>query len=169
MSLVIKSWKVNHNPAPNEPMISIQGRQAGLIGFMLSLVGMDPTVKFTLSNGKVTYTASSWGGTRRVVIPVSKVCTGYFGYTRPWKEALVIGMCLLPVFGIGLIAGPLYYFLNKRLEFGVRATSGEGFPFAFQRSVIEGQNIDEQAGHTILDMIEKHVQEHNQMPMARAA
>ncbi|UXR65346.1 hypothetical protein EZJ49_03655 [Bdellovibrio bacteriovorus] len=168
MALVIKSWKTNNTPAPTESYISIQGRQAGLIGFLLSLVGMDPTVKFTLDHGKVTYTASSWSGTKRVVVPLTKVATGYFGYTRPWQEALVIGMVLLPFFGLGLIAGPLYYFWNKRLEFGVRATSGEAFPFAFQRSVIEGQNIDEKAGHAILDLIEKHVQNHATPEYAKA-
>ena len=167
MALVIKSWKTTHTPAPNESYISIQGRQAGFIGFVLSLVGMDPTVKFTLDHGKVTYAASSWSGTKRVVIPLSKVATGYFGYTRPWQEAMVIGMLLLPVFGLGLVAGPLYYFLNKRLEFGVRAMSGEGFPFAFQRSVIEGQNIDEKAGHAILDTLEKHINDHGSVNFAK--
>lgn len=169
MALVIKSWKTTNTPAANESYIAIQGRQAGLIGFVLSIIGMDPTVKFTLDHGKVTYTASSWEGTKRVIVPMSSICTGYFGYTRPWKEALVIGVCLLPFFGIGLIAGPLYYFLNKRLEFGVRASSGEAFPFAFKRSIIEGQNIDEKAGYAILETMEKHIQAHNTASNVRAA
>ncbi len=163
MSLVIKSWKVNES-ASTEPYISIQGRQSGLMGFLLSLVGMDPTVTFTLERNKLTYSSSSWEGTKRIVVPLSKVSTGYFGYTRPWKEALVFGVLLLPFMGLGLIAGPLYYFLNKRLEFGCRATSGEAFPFAFKRSVIEGKNIDEKAGYEILNLFEKHLQEHNQSP-----
>ena len=167
MSLVIKKWKVTHTPTANESLVSIQGRQSGVIGFLLSLIGMDPTVKFDMDHMKVSYTASSWGGTKRVVVPMTKVATGYFGYTRPWKEALVLGCVLLPVFGIGLIAGPLYYFLNKRLEFGVRAVSGESFPFAFQRSVIEGQNIDEQAGNHILEMIEREIN-HSSAPFSKA-
>ena len=168
MSLVIKNWKVNNTPVPNEPMVKIQGRQAGVVGFLLSVIGMDPTVTFTVDHSKVTYTASSWSGTKRVVVPMTKVATGYFGYTRPWKEALVLGALLLPVMGLGLIVGPVYYFLNKRLEFGVRAVSSEVFPFAFQRSVIEGQNIDEKAGRQILDIIEAQINDQNLNHYAKA-
>lgn len=169
MSLVIKNWKVTSTPAPNQPYVNIQGRQSGFIGFVLSLVGMDPTVKFTLEDGKITYSASSWSGQKKVMIPLSKVATGYFGYARPWKEALVVGAVLMPFFFLGLIAGPLYYFLNKRMEFGVRSVGGENFPIAFKRSIIEGQNIDENAGLSILNILETHISEEPKHKLSTAA
>lgn len=64
-----------------------------------------------------------------------------------------MGLLLTPVFFVGLVIGPLYYFLNKKLTVGVVEGSGWVGGFSFKRSVIEGQNIDEKKAYEVIDII----------------
>jgi hypothetical protein len=66
---------------------------------------------------------------------------------------VALGLVLLPLFGLGLIVGPLYYFLNKTLTVGIIENSGWVGGFAFKRSVIEGQNITEDQAYKVIDII----------------
>lgn len=81
------------------------------------------------------------------------VCSAYYGYVKPWQMALVLGLLLFPIFFLGLIVGPLYYFLNKELTVGVVENSSWIGGFSFKRSVIEGQNIDENKAYEVIDII----------------
>ncbi|MDQ7057438.1 MAG: hypothetical protein Q9N62_02920 [Ghiorsea sp.] len=67
--------------------------------------------------------------------------------------ALFLGAVLTPVFFIGLIVGPLYYILNKNLTVGVVEASGWVGSFSFKRSIIEGQNINEEEAYEVIDII----------------
>jgi len=67
--------------------------------------------------------------------------------------ALVLTALLTPVFFIGLIVGPVYYFLNKHLTVGVVEASGWSGEFSFKRSVIEGQNINEEEAYKVIEII----------------
>lgn len=80
--------------------------------------------------------------------PLENVCSTYFGYTKPWKEALVIGVLVgLITFWLlfipGIIAGLVYYYLKKTLTLGYTDKGGFAHAISFQRSVIEGLKIDE--------------------------
>ena len=79
--------------------------------------------------------------------------SGFFSFNKPWKEALLLGLVLLPLFGLGLIVGPLYYFLNKRLTVGVREQGLFRLSLVFKRSVIEGQRIDESEARKVIEVI----------------
>ena len=74
-------------------------------------------------------------------------CT-YYGYTKPWKEALVVGVLVgLITFRMlsipGIIVGVLYYILKKTLTLGYTDNGGFAHAISFQMSVFEGQKIDE--------------------------
>jgi hypothetical protein len=153
MALVIKKWYASHTANPQGNYVHLVGREAGLFAWFLSLIGIDPTTEIEIKENLIIFTAGSLSGREKRVIPMKSVCSAYYGYKKPWQAALLIGILLLPLFGVGLIAGPLYYFLNKELTVGVVETSSWVGGFSFKRSVIEGQNIEEQNAYEVIDII----------------
>jgi len=153
MALVLKKWHASKTANENGNYVHLIGREAGLLAWLLSLVGIDPTTEVEIREHLIVFTAGSLAGREKRVIPMKSVCSAYYGYKKPWKEALAIGVLLTPVLLIGLIAGPLYYFLNKELTVGVVEASSWVGGFSFKRSVIEGKNIDEKNAYEVMDII----------------
>lgn len=157
MALVLKDWEVNLEADAKDAVVFIHGREEGILSWLLSLIKIDPSTTLNIFNNKVELSQGSWEGNRKIVIPIQEICTAYFGYTKPWKKALMLALIFLPVMGLGLIIGPLYYFFNKQLELAVVVNSGNVYSIAFKRSVIEGVNIDEEKGHEILNIVENMI------------
>jgi hypothetical protein len=153
MALVIKKWYANTTKNEDGNYVHLIGREAGLFAWLLSVIGIDPTTEVEIRDTMIVFTAGSLSGKQKRVIPMLSVCSAYYGYAKPWQMALVLGVLLTPVFGAGLIIGPLYYFLNKELTVGIVENSSWIGGFAFKRSVIEGQNIDEQQAYQVIDII----------------
>lgn len=153
MALVIKKWYASRTADQNGNYVHLVGRQAGLFAWILSLIGIDPTTEIEIKEKLIIFTSASLSGKHKRVIPMSSVCSAYYGYIKPWQTALLLGVLLVPFFFVGFIVGPLYYFLNKELTVGVVENSGWSGGFAFKRSVIEGQNIDEDKAYDVIDII----------------
>lgn len=153
MALVLKKWHASKTANENGNYVHLIGREAGLFAWILSLIGIDPTTEVEIRENLIVFTSGSLAGREKRVIPMKSVCSAYYGYKKPWKEALGIGILLTPVLLIGLIAGPLYYFLNKELTVGVVESSSWIGGFSFKRSVIEGKNIDEKNAYEVMDII----------------
>lgn len=153
MALVLKKWKIARTADAQGNYVHLVGREGGLLAWLLSLLGIDPTTEIEIKDKLVVFTIGSLAGREKRVIPINSVCSAYYGYEKPWKMALVIGAVLMPLFFIGLLAGPLYYFLNKQLSVGVVENSGWSGSFAFKRSVIEGQNIDESSAYEVIEVV----------------
>ena len=49
MALVIKEWQVSHQPNDKGVYVHIKGREAGLLSFLLSLLGVDPVTAITIT------------------------------------------------------------------------------------------------------------------------
>ncbi len=167
--LVLRSWKVGQTPVDKENnYISIVGRQAGLISFFLTMVGMAPTSAIKMGANRMEYVTSSLSGTDRRIIPLENICSTYFGYYRPiWPAVCIfVVFIVLSYFAISsmrefevnsgwvaltLVAGVLftliipivYYFLNRAFTLGVAETSGVTSGIRFKRSVIEGEDVEE--------------------------
>ena len=155
MALVIKDCIVNDQSEYNEFVLSIIGRESGLISWFLALIKIDPTTHLTLHLNKIELSQGSFSGNKKISLSYKKISSAYFGITKPWKMALSLTLTLLPVYGLGLIAGPLYYYFNKQLELLIVANSGESYSIAFKRSLIENKNFGNDEGNEILEMIEK--------------
>lgn len=153
MALVLKKWYAAKTLNSDGNYVHLVGREAGLFAWLLSLVGVDPTTEIEIKGNLIVFTSGSLAGKQKRVIPIKSICSAYYGYQKPWQKALLLGMLLMPVFFIGLLVGPLYYFLNKELAVGVVELSGWVGGFAFKRSVIEGQNIDEGKAYEVIDII----------------
>lgn len=112
-----------------------------------------------IKDNLIIFHAGSLAGQEKRIIPIKSVTSAYYGYEKPWKEALAIGLLLAPLFFIGFFVGPLYYFLNKKLTVGVVESSGWVGGFSFKRSVIEGKNIDERNAYEVIDIIRKLIED----------
>jgi len=153
MALVIKKWYADDKADENGNYIHLMGREGGLLSWMLSKFKIDPSSEVEIKDNLIKFTTSSLAGQEKRVIPLNSITSAYYGYQKPWKMALVLTALLTPVFFIGLIVGPVYYFLNKHLTVGVVEASGWSGEFSFKRSVIEGQNINEEEAYKVIEII----------------
>jgi hypothetical protein len=157
MALVIKEWTATETPK-NGIYIRIKGREAGVLSWLLSLIGVDPTTTLTVNDDNVLFEQGSLSGFSRRVIPLKSVCSGFYGYSKPWKEAVILGGLLaIPTFGIAVIVAIIYYYLNKQLTMGVVEVSGIASSISFKRSVIEGRQINETDGANVIHILEKRL------------
>ena len=153
MALVIKKWHAGEEANEDGNFVHIIGRQGGLISWLLSLFKSDPTTEVEIKENLIKYTSSSLAGRQKRIIPFNSVTSTYYSYDKPWKSALFLTVLLAPVFGLGLIVGPLYYILNKSLTVAMIEGSGWVGAFSFKRSVIEGQNISEEDADKVIEII----------------
>ena len=155
MALVIKSWYAQATPDAEGNFVSIVGRQEGVLSWLLSVIGIDATTRLRIDASRIFFEAGSLAGFSQRVIPLENLSSAYFGFAKTWQTALVLGIVLAPIFLLGLIVGPLYYFLNKKLSLGVVEVSGLVSGIEFKRSVIEGQNINEDEAKRVIAIIQE--------------
>ena len=162
MALVIKEWFVSEVPNKDGVYVQIKGREAGIISFLLSLVGIDPTLSLVVDKNNIRSEEGSLSGFWWGITPINNVCAGSYGYGKPWKTALMIGVVgilvgtisfiLTLLFWIGAFA---YYFLNKEMELRLHDIGGVSrTKMVFKRSVIEGIRIDENEAARVIRIIE---------------
>lgn len=158
---VIKEWVASETPNQDGVYVHISGRKGGLISWFLSFVGIDPIISLVVDRENVRFKEGNWKGFDMVVTPIGKLCSGRYGYAKPfWSNAflVLIGFLLLmrtDGISILLILWGLYsYFANKTTKLGVTYLDGNGNEFAFKRSIIEGKNIDAVAAGRIISIIE---------------
>jgi hypothetical protein len=157
MAYVIKEWLASEAPNQDGVFISIKGREGGLLSFLLSLVGINPTVSLVVDGQNLRFEEGSLAGFFRWVTPLTNVCSGGYGYRKPWKPAVIIAILgtltvwLAPLFWIG---AALYYALNKELSVRLGDFGGKTYGIAFKRSVIERIKVDEDEAARVVRIIE---------------
>ena len=174
-TLVIKSWHASEIPDENGNYVHIAGRTDGLISWIFNLIGISPTVELKVSVGKISFVENSWAGLFECHTPLENVCTTFYGYIKPWKEAFILGVVVgfvifMPVaisgilagifvgILVGILVGIIYYSLNKTLKVGFCDIGGDSREIKFKRSIIEGHNIDEQAAAGVCRLIQAKLQ-----------
>lgn len=158
---VIKTWEVSEQKNESGNFIEIKGRAPGLISWLLSFVGIDATVALKVSENAIDFEQGSWGGRFYSKIPVTKVRSISYGYSKPWKAALsvtiIVGALFMALWGLGLILGPIagavYYYLNKSLMLGFHEGGGIERYFEIKRSVIEGKRLEEKDAEQVQEII----------------
>lgn len=178
MALVVKSWKVTSQPAPGAPNISIVARDSGLLSFVLSTLGIDPTATLQVSSRHVFYEEGSLAGFTRRFVPLEHVASTFYGRIKPWKETGIF-MALSVVLGgssggaigmlltiVGVALSMLYYFLNRTLTIGlIDVSGGPPIKLTFSRSMIEGQELDEKATENVIRVIEHLIKPTEGIPL----
>ncbi len=158
MSLVIKKWYAGDEANKEGNFIHLVGREAGLLSWVLSLFKIDPTSEVEIKDNLIKFTSSSLAGQEKRIIPMKSITSAFYRYEKPWKIALFLTVLFMPLFFSGLIIGPLYYILNKNLTVAVVEASGWVGSFSFKRSVIEGQNINEEEAYNVIERIRKLIE-----------
>ena len=181
MAKVIKTWKANEQADEHGTHVEISGRDAGLLSWVMSLVGLEPTDKLVVTNKRVEFTQSSITGKKSLIIPLLKINSTFYGYTKPLKTAIAIliffvGLAYLmfaermssfnPLFPawmpwitllLGVVLSGVKYYFGKVLTIGF----GDGqdrYSIEFKRSMIEQQNIDEQKAEYVCRLIQALIQ-----------
>lgn len=175
-ALVIKMWRVETKPAEGEKShVKITGRQGGLIAWLLSRMGIDPTTTIQVGLERIEFSSSSLAGIESRLIPLQSVCSTYYGYHKPWKAALSI-MFMFPLLaspawtqggsfgrfvllmGIGVAIALVYYFLNRTLTLGFVEHSGVVSGIRFKRSVIEGIDVNQEQAKTVCELLQRLIE-----------
>ena len=168
MALVLKSWTANKVADSQGRYVEIKGRESGLLSYVLSILGIDPTTNMVVDSKNFLFEEGSWAGFKRRVIPLHHISSMFYGYHKPWKEAVaILGATFflssalgaaspklgLFVFLLGLAGAIAYYVLNKELQIGVVEQSGFSAAISFKRSVMEGKSIDEHEAELVINIL----------------
>lgn len=182
-ALVIKAWKAEGKPIDDKNnYVSITGRESGLIAWVLSLVGVDPTTTIRVGMDRVEFSSSSMAGTQSRLIPLQSVCSTYYGYHKPWKAAVGIvtfffffsgliasivaqegarssgATAMLGSTAVGFVFALIYYFLNRTLTLGFVEVSGYVSGIRFKRSVIENLDINETQAKAVCTIVQRLIE-----------
>ena len=171
MAWVVKSWEASPQPNANGEFVRITGRQEGIISWLMSLVGIDPTVSITVTKKNFRFESRTFWGHIRRTIPVSRISEIQDGFQRPWLAPIIFGLIglliflfmfpllfdgeVLSAFGCVFLAiiffgiAYLIYRLNRYFVIGVFGFGGTLVGATFKPSFIEGQKIDADAAERV--------------------
>jgi len=146
-ALVVKEIKIN-DEGPH--YVHIVARQAGVLAFLLSIIGIDSTTIFDLYEDRLEFIEGSLSGRLTTVMPLSAVSIATSGFVKPFIH-LILGILLLPVcIGIFFI---ISYYLSKSLVVSIDSNGSSSITICLKRSVIEGVNMDENTAYAIVQRI----------------
>ncbi|MEO7108189.1 MAG: hypothetical protein ABIZ09_17570 [Rhodoferax sp.] len=182
-ALVIKAWKAEGKPIDDKNnYVNITGRESGLIAWVLSLVGVDPTTTIRVGMDRVEFSSSSLAGTQSRLIPLQSICSTYYGYHKPWKASvgilaifLFFGTSIASAFAeggsrsggasvflgagvVGFVFAAIYYFLNRTLTLGFVEVSGVISGIHFKRSVIENIDVNEAQAKSVCTIVQRLIE-----------
>jgi hypothetical protein len=155
--LVLKHFDVKPEAVGQADCLHIIGRQAGLIGFFLSLMKIDPTTELKCNDYRAEVTRGSFFGRLTISIPIGATTAVIGGYQKP--KALFFAMIATLLLGIfvsidsgsyafllgavvvTLIMG-VFYILKKEMSVFVQNGGDAMWGLSFKRSVIEGVAVE---------------------------
>lgn len=166
MAYVVKNWQASPKPDTNGEYIRISGRKEGIVAWLLSWVGIDPTVHMTATAKNFRLEERTFWGYSSRTIPISRISEIRDGFARAWLApcifwalsvfslvcalsgsgstmAALVGTVVL--FGIGYA---IYYFYRV-LVVGVVGTGGHPATISFKPSFIEGKGVDDKAAEEV--------------------
>ena len=137
-ALVLKKWHVSNLESTQEnQFVDIVGRKSGILAWVLSLLGVDPTTTFTATNTGVTFHEGSLSGAALAFIPFQNISSLSWGYFKPWKLALIV---FIPSFIISFIISLIFSLWIARYEIG-DGIPDTGIGIAIPISVIVGISV----------------------------
>ena len=152
-TLVLKQFTLNRQPAQAAAALEIVGRPSGLIGFLLSVLGIDTTTFLRVYTDRIEFRATSLFGDQTSVFPLDAITAVRGGHAKPLSYLifagilLVIGAPLLMIY-IGIVFWLValvlivLYFFRQSLNLEVSVSGDTYTGLTFHRSVIENVRID---------------------------
>jgi len=169
IALALKKFELNENNT--NPLVSIEGRAAGIISWLLTIMKISPIVSFETNNEQVIIKSQSLYGENNCFIPLKSVsvltgahsrnityliltilfviCGIIFGFTTG-SGMLIKYFSLAVIFGVS-------YWLSKKLEISILTKSGLKQGISFKRSIIGNIPVDIEKVKKTIDVINKAV------------
>lgn len=162
--------------------VTITGRRSGLIGLLLSLMGIDPITKVVVSQERLEFSWASLSGIEYRVIPLINICSTYYGFRKPWTAAIALWVAIIAagylvleelllgantaesllgmgwVTLIGAVIGIVYYVLNRKMTLGFVESSGHVNAIAFKPSIIENVQVDEVQARNVSIVVQRCIE-----------
>ncbi len=154
MTLVLQECTVNDQANLDEPILEIKGREAGLVLWLLTILKITPVTTFFIYYNKIIINQASIHGKIQNLIPITKISQCYLAYYKPWKAACFLCLVFFKFYGIGILIGFLYYYLNKELQMVFIDKSGSRYTICFKRSIIEDKSFADEEANEIHSMID---------------
>ena len=175
-SLVVKRCFVSPTPREDGVYVEVIGRQSGLWGWLLAVLRIDPLVEMRIRYTRVEYFAGSLSGYNRVVLPIESISSVFFGFSRPWGTAFFwFFVCVAVAMGMrelgenaifvalvftGAFVATLVMVLGRARVIGLTEVTGDDYAMRLQRSLIEGQEIQqhqlEEISRIMLALLDAH-------------
>lgn len=177
-ALVVKRCSL-HKQGP--VYVHLAGRKAGVISWLLSLMGVDPTTTLAIKENRIELSEGSLSGRMIHMIPMSAISNLGAGYSKPIILLVVAAVlflfpivsylcapsCPLPielkiVLFLVAIACAVFYYLKKTLTLFFVPGSSIPASIGFRRSVIEGVGIDENTAFEIIEIVSRLIERKTQ-------
>ena len=164
MAYVVKEWQASPQPNENGEYIRISGRKEGIVAWLLSFFGIDPTVHMIVTAKNFKLEARTFWGYSSRSIPVSRISEIQDGFARAWLLPIIFwvigGIIFLNAFGalfngqimatLGILfvaaiffgIGYAIYVFWRVLVVGAIGTGGHPATITFKPSFIEGKSIN---------------------------
>lgn len=166
-AFVIQAWFVSWQPDADGNYVRILGRAGGFMDWLLNRLGISPTTELIVREDRIVFQKGSLEGTLNFITPLENLCTTFYAFRRPLKEAVILGVALgvLTFFSFGIIGiaiAILYYVLNKTLTVGFTDVGGRVSEIPFKSSVIEGRTLNEEEAIQVCEIIQRLVDRHRE-------
>jgi hypothetical protein len=166
-TLVLRRFHVDPKSASGV-YVEIIGRPEGLLGWLLTTLGIDSEVTLSVSDHDVTKEESSLAGRKRTVVPLQVIASGAVGYTKS-IVLLFLGLIVViwgvvsglldngaPIMVLALLVGGTMlavYWLSNRLQFSIETFGGSILGLKFKRSVIENVAVDFDKAAAVVELL----------------
>ena len=167
-AFVVKEVQIDET---KECQIKVVARKAGLVGWAMSVLGIDSTYTLSVYSNRIESKEGSLVGFIKTVVPLSSIDTCTSGFTKPFQSLVTAGILVVLallysvrgypggiVFFVLILATVSFawYFLRRCLVLNFTTKGGNGICFLFKRSVIEGINVDEALADRIADIVKQN-------------
>ena len=157
---ILKRFQVDET-GKSGAYVWIEARQPGISGFLLNLIGLDPTAEFRVTKGAMAFRSTSLTGMTQISTSMNQVGGFIGGYSKPLEWLLVALFALigggfldaiifLELVGIYVPALTLIlplifvivYALQKHLFLGFETSGGATYSITFKRGILNNVRVD---------------------------
>lgn len=171
--LVLKQFRVRSSPSRESPVVEITGRRSGLVAFILSMIGLDPTVSLTVTSTEVRQRAASMSGETVDILPLRQIASVHASMTSPIIILIMGILALLPgLLAVAVAEGEpegfmalfpavvlivTYFVTGKKFSLAFITSAGGGVAIGFKPKTPSGQKLDldrlNQVAEAVRDLI----------------
>ena len=177
--LVLKRFTLGQSQ-PGGPLLDAQGRAPGLLAFVLTAMGLDPTTTFLCYPDRIEIVEAGMSGRQSLVLPLNKVTGIVGGHSMPLAPLALAGFgfllavpsVLALVLSLGdaataivaaimgvffVVVGLLAYFLGRSMTLAVQNGGDSLHGIRFGQGIIEGVAVNPQRVQQAVEMLNRAV------------